>query len=580
MNDTAFHLQSLLQLTVGQSTSAGIKVINEDSIGIRIPAAGLMTTKGAVAIIADGVSAAEAGKEASETCIHNFLSDYYSTPESWSVKNSAQKVLSALNRWLYGQSQRFVNEHKGYLTTLSAVVFKSQCAHIFHVGDSRVYRLRDNILEQLSRDHALAISNKSSYLTRAMGLDVKLDVDYQKQPLDVGDIFILTTDGVHDFVNDKTIINIINANDSDFEKASQQLIETALQQGSDDNLSCQVIRVDHLPKQQVNDVVSKLTVLPFPPFLEPGMVLDNFEIIREIHASNRSQLYVVKDTETEALYCMKTPSVNFEDDPAYIERFVMESWIGSRINNVHVVKVVDLGRKKSCLYYLTEFVDGLTLAQWIKENPKPPVQEVVYLVDQIAKAIRALHRRETLHQDIKPDNIIIDRNGVAKLIDFGSCFIAGVAEIASPLEHDIALGTVNYSAPEYTVMKKPGYQADIFSLAVITYEMLTGELPFGGKLETCRTPQDFLNTRYTPSYHLNPLVPVWVDGALKKSLRYNPERRHQEVAELVYELQHPNEKYLEPSFRPLAERNPLLLWKLIAATLVVTQLLSLFFLFK
>jgi serine/threonine protein phosphatase PrpC/tRNA A-37 threonylcarbamoyl transferase component Bud32 len=571
-------LQSVLQLSVGQATSAGVKPINEDSIGIRIPDAALLTTKGAVAIIADGVSAAEAGREASETCVQNFLSDYFSTPESWVVKSAAQKVLTALNRWLYGQSQRFKHEHKGYLTTLSAIVFKSHNAHIFHVGDSRVYRLRGGTIEQLTRDHSLAISDSHAYLTRAMGLDINLDVDYQSKTLEIGDVFLLTTDGVHDFVSDKRMLAIIAEQAADYNRASQCLIDEALGNGSDDNLSCQILRVDFLPKQQVNDVVLRLTALPFPPFLQKGMVLDGYEVVREIYASNRSQLYVVKDTATGKQYCMKTPSINFDDDPAYIERFVMESWIGSRINSVHVVKVVDTGREKSCLYYLTEYIDGLTLSQWMKENPKPAVQEVVYLLDQMAKGIRAFHRRETLHQDIKPDNIIVDKHGVVKIIDFGSCYVAGIAEIASPIQQDVALGTLSYAAPEYMVKKKPGYQSDIFSLAVIGFEMLTGQLPFGGKLERCVTPKDFLSTHYTPSYDLNPLVPVWVDGALKKSLRYNPERRHQEVSELVYELQHPNEKYLQASFRPLMEQDPLLMWRLIAGGLFVSQVVTLFYL--
>ena len=580
MNEPSLHLESVLRLTIGQASSAGIKTENEDAIGIRIPDDAAMTTKGAVAMIADGVSAAEAGREASETCVHNFLSDYYSTPESWTVKNSAQKVLTSLNRWLYSQSQRFADERKGYLTTLSAVVFKSHSAHIFHVGDSRVYRLRGSELEQISRDHALAISDHQSYLTRAMGLDIKLDVDYHLIELEAEDIFILTTDGVHDFVSSKTIVETINRHSADFENASKQLINTALAQGSDDNLSCQIIRIDSLAAQQVNDVVSKLTALPFPPFLSKGMILDGYKILREIYASTRSQLYLVEDVESGAHYCMKTPSVNFEDDPAYIERFVMESWIGSRINNVHVVKVIEVAGKKTCLYYLTEYISGLTLTQWIKENPRPAVQEVVYLVEQVAKGLRAFHRRETLHQDIKPDNIIIDRNGIAKIIDFGSCFVAGIAEIGSPLEQDIPLGTACYSAPEHILKKRPGYQSDIFSLAVITYEMLTGKLPFNGKLEDCHSAKDFLSTQYTPSYQLNPLVPVWIDGALKKALRFSPERRHQEVAEFIYELQHPNEKYLAVGFKPLAERDPLLFWKITTGLLFVTQLLSGFFLLK
>src|SRR5690606_25041406 len=117
----------------------------------------------------------------------NFLTDYFSTPESWSVKHSAQQVLTALNRWLYSRGQGFHDNRRGYITTMSTVVFKSHTAHVFHVGDSRVYRLRDGVLEQLTQDHSTRVSDDHAYLVRAMGLDVRLDVDYQVFPLQTGD---------------------------------------------------------------------------------------------------------------------------------------------------------------------------------------------------------------------------------------------------------------------------------------------------------------------------------------------------------------------------------------------------------
>jgi len=112
------HLKSRFHVTVAQATNAGIKPRNEDCIGIQIPKEPALTIKGMVAVIADGVSSAEAGKEASESCVRNFISDYLSTPDSWSVKTSAQKVLTALNRWLYGQGQHFINAHKGYISSV------------------------------------------------------------------------------------------------------------------------------------------------------------------------------------------------------------------------------------------------------------------------------------------------------------------------------------------------------------------------------------------------------------------------------------------------------------------------------
>ena len=484
-------------------------------------------------------------------------------------------MLTALNRWLYSRGQGFADNSKGYITTMSTVVFKSHSAHIFHVGDSRIYRLRAGTLEQLTQDHSTPVSDDHAYLARAMGLDVRLDVDYQTIPVQTGDMFLQTTDGVHDVLGLAAIQHILEAPGNSLAQSCQQLVDSALQAGSKDNLSCQLLRVDELPEARIDEVIDQLTQLRFPPFLEPGMILDGYRILRELHASTRSQVYQVEDVASGAHYCMKTPSVNFDDDPAYIERFVMESWIGSRINSPYVVKVVAQQRAKSCLYYLTEYVKGMTLAQWMRENPKPAVEEAVFLIDQIAKGIRAMHRRETLHQDIKPDNILIDGNGQVKIVDFGACHVAGIAEISTPLQRDIALGTATYSAPEYTLRNTANYRADLFSLAVISYEMLTGELPFDGRLEHCKTQRDFLATTYTHSYKLNPLVPHWIDCALKKGLRLQEERRHGDVAEFVYELQHPNPAYLEYHQRPLMDRDPLKTWKIIAGVLALTQVATL-----
>ena len=224
----ASHLSDRLSFSVGQYSAAGRKAQNEDAIGIRIPDGNLLTTKGAVAVIADGVSAAEAGKEASHTCVSNFLSDYFSTPESWTVKHSAQQVLTALNRWLYSRGQGFPDSSKGFVSTLSIAVFKSRTLHVFHVGDSRVYRLRDGTLEQLTYDHCTPVSESHSYLARAMGLDVRLDVDYLTDDLEQGDTFLLTTDGIHDVLPAATLREMLErpAPPGDI---AQQLGELALE---------------------------------------------------------------------------------------------------------------------------------------------------------------------------------------------------------------------------------------------------------------------------------------------------------------------------------------------------------------
>ena len=572
-----WHLGSKLAFTLGQASTAGIKAQNEDAIGMRIPEGMLLDTKGAVAIIADGVSAAEAGKEASETCVRNFLADYFSTPDTWTVKKSTTQVLVALNRWLFSRGQHFRDAQKGFVSTLSCIIFKSHSAHIFHVGDSRIYRFRAGVLEQLTRDHRTVINAEQSYLVRAMGLDVSLDVDCKTIDLEEKDIFLLSTDGLHDFVSDEQLCHFLQVGGDDYELLSQQLLALAAANQSDDNISCQLLRIDSLPAQNINDACQKLGALPFPPHLTSGMEIDGYRVEKELHASSRSQVYLVRDLESNQLLCMKTPSINFCDDPAYIERFILEAWIGSRIHNAHVVKVIAPNKPKSCLYYLMEYIDGETLNHWIKKNPLPSVQTVIYMVEQICKGLRAFHRRETLHQDLRPANIMVDRHGEIKIIDFGSCLVKGIAEISSPIARENILGTAEYSAPETILAGKSDEKSDVFSLAVIVFEMLTGSAPFDGKLANCRTERAYLNTRYTSTYELNPLVPFWVDGAIRKGLRYDLERRHADVSEFLHELQHPNPKYKQHYRALLLEKNPLRFWQGLSAILFVALCVSFYF---
>ncbi|HBC57212.1 MAG TPA: serine/threonine protein kinase, partial [Gammaproteobacteria bacterium] len=482
------HLSTKLEVHVGQYSDRGQKALNEDCLGYVIPDEPLLTTKGIAVAIADGVSSAEEGKEASEISVRSFLSDYYSTPDSWTVKTSAHKILAALNRWLYSQGQHHIQEDKGYITTFSSLVLKSRTVHLFHVGDTRICRLRDGDWEQLTNDHVAKIGRSKAYLARAMGIGLMLDVDYRALDVRSGDIFFCSTDGVHDWLNAKQIQQIVSKEEGDLTTKCEQIVRQAYDQGSYDNLSCQIIKVTSLPVESADDVVKRLADLPFPPFLKTGLLLDGFRILQEIHASSRSQLYVVEDVATSDKYVMKTPSANYEDDLAYIERFVMEEWIGSRIQSDYVVKVVAPIRPRKFMYSLTELVEGQTLEQWMAtHNQTSNIQQIIHIVEQIAKGVRAFHRREVIHQDLKPGNIMINDHAQIKIIDFGSVHIAGIDEINTPIARDKILGTAEYSAPEVFLGAGATIESDFFSIGVIAFELLTGRKPYEGKLSQCHT---------------------------------------------------------------------------------------------
>src|SRR6266849_9258600 len=145
-----------LKISIGQHSDKGRKETNQDFHGALIPEQPALGLKGIAIALADGISSSNVSQIASESAIKGFLTDYYCTSESWSVKTSAQRVIAATNSWLHAQtrrSQHAYDKDKGYVCTLSAMVIKSTAAHIFHVGDSRIYRLAGNGLEQLTDDH-------------------------------------------------------------------------------------------------------------------------------------------------------------------------------------------------------------------------------------------------------------------------------------------------------------------------------------------------------------------------------------------------------------------------------------------
>jgi len=564
-------MSSKLQINSSHYSIAGVKQQNEDSCGIVVPDAPLLTTKGIAAVVADGMSASDDGKQASEGCVKSFLSDYFSTPETWSVKNSGQKILSALNRWLHGQGQRQYQSNKGMVTTLSALVFKSNTAYIFHVGDTRIYRLRGNDLEQLTNDHRFFVSKEKSYLSRALGIELRVDIDYKTLAIEVGDIFIQLTDGVYEFVTDSIIKQTILQN-KDINLSAQEIVTIAEKNKSDDNLTCQIIQITGLPTENETEFYEKLTELPFPPPLEPGLILDGYKVIRHLFSNKRTEVYLVQDIDSNKNIVMKAPSVNYQDDPEYINQFLHEEWAGKRINNPHVLKVLDIKRKRTALYYITEYIEGCSLRQWIDDNPRPSLNLVRSFSKQIERGLRAFHRLEMIHQDLKPENILIDKNETLKIIDFGSAKIAGVEEIYLPIEVNNILGTINYTAPEYHIGTPGSNRSDIFSLGVIIYEMLSGHLPYGKEMSV----KNIKRVKYISIKRYNPEIPVWVDKAIEKAVSINPENRFSILSEFTYALNKPDSSLINNDHVPLIKRDPLRTWQAISFILVFINVILIY----
>ncbi|MCJ2123962.1 bifunctional protein-serine/threonine kinase/phosphatase [Methylobacterium sp. J-077] len=562
-------------VTIGQASAAGRKEANQDFHGVLVPSQPALGLKGIAVALADGISSSAVGALASETAVKSFLSDYYATPDTWSVKSSAQRVIAATNSWLYALTRRGLDPHdadKGYVTTFDALVLKARTAHLFHVGDARIWRVAGRSLEQLTEDHRVVVSAAESYLGRALGAGGHVEIDYHAVTVEAGDLFVLTTDGVHEHVRPRDMVATIAGAGDDLESAARTIVETACEAGSPDNLTVQIVRIDSVPEGDAADLLGGVESLDPAPLLDPPAEFDGYRLLRTLHSGPRSRVYLAIDAQTGDQVALKVLSLDLRDDPAQRKRFALEEWIARRIDSPHVLKAQPQTRRRSHLYTVMRYVEGQTLTQWMRDHPTPELEAVRGLIEQLAKGVQAFHRREMVHQDLRPDNVLLDTAGTVQVIDFGATTVAGVVEGDPQIDAAEILGTVQYTAPECFLGEPSTAGSDIFAVGVIAYQMLTGRLPYGDGVPRALTRAAQRKLRYVSARTTRPLLPAWVDGALHNAVHPDPARRYRALSEFVHDLRHPNPAFTETRRAALLERDPLLFWRLLSLVLALIAL--------
>ena len=565
-----------LRVTLGQHSLAGRHAVNQDFHGAMLPAGSQRATKGIAVALADGIGSSRVSQVASAAAVRGFLDDYYATSDAWSVRRSAQRVLSATNAWLHAQTMRSdarFDKDSGYVCTFSALILKGRDVHLLHVGDARIYRVHAHALEQLTEDHRVHLSSVESYLGRALGAAPNVEIDYRHWEAEVGELYLLATDGAWSQLDAAAVRDAISRCGDDFDAAAQQLATAARARGSDDDATVQLLRIDALPARDASPLHPQREGLAMPPALSPRDRFEGFTVVREIHASARSHVHLAVDDATGQQVVLKLPSVDLRDDPDYLDGFVREEWVARRIDSAHVLKASPVDRLRSHLYVAMEYVKGQTLAQWIVDHPDPTLDSVRGIVEQLAKGLQAMHGREMLHQDLRPENVMIDRTGTVKIIDLASTHVAGLTDGTRERGAFAIAGTLQYTAPEYFTGHGGSARSDVFSLAVIAYQMLTRQLPYGLHAARVRSAADAHRLRYTPARHLRADLPAWVDAVLQKALHPNPAKRQQAASELAHDLKAPGPEFLRTRAPPLIERHPVRFWQcstaLLAAAVVV-----------
>lgn len=569
-----------LAISIGQCSIAGRKAENQDFHGALVPDGSLLASKGVVVALADGISSSALGAVAAETAVKSVLTDYFSTSDAWSVRSSAERVIAATNSWMHAQNLRGAGilsdeaRERAMVCTLSALVIRSRLAHIFHIGDCRIARLSGGMLEPLTEPHRVHLGGGESYLGRALGVNRHVEIDYMRIAVQPGDLFMLTTDGVHDHLSTAEMVAAI-AQAPDLDAAARGIVERALAAGSQDNCTVQIVRIDALPEGGIADLVGAEAALPPAPRLDPGKDFEGYAILRELHSGSRSHVYLGRDKADGVMVAIKVPATDHAENPAELQALLLEEWVARRVANTHVLKAAPQRGGRGHVYSVTEYVEGRTLDIWMQDQRGTDLAAIRSLIRQIASGLQALHRREMVHRDLRPRNVIVDGDGTARIIDFGSVQVAGLEELAPRGEDAAFAGTMQYGAPELYLGAAATRQSDIFSLGVIAYQMLTGQLPYGPRLATAGTRAAQRKLRYVPVVERNPDVPDWMDAAIARAVAIEPHRRYAELSEFVYDFIHPNPALVGPDSRPLLARKPERLWQAISLALLIALVTAL-----
>lgn len=522
------------------------------------------------------------------------------------------------------------------LSTLSGVLCICDRVYLFHTGDSRIYRLSVDRTTVLSEDHRIHHGQDKGALSAALGADTSVDLQQTVFTLHQNEYLALMTDGVYEHLNPVDMQFEFSAAATQLENTpnwnllkkwdlSEQFCRHAYQEGSNDNLTIIMlgmglsssIKLKNTRKDKgtpsLMNIDSSMSVdessqdssllsegnnnsnvpvqYKLPTGLQVNDSIDGFEVKAIIARTARSEVYLVEDSAGHE-YVLKSPSLRTVEDGEYLRSFLKERKIGlslsrhrragepaynqidptesmggSALGESGLLRYYPVPASSTYLYHLTEYIEGESLRAFMDRNGPCDVWQTHDLLTKIGMAVRVMHRNYLLHQDIKPENLLLTKSGAVKLIDFGSVASSILKDNTRP-----PVGDLHYAAPEYYTDAPKGVHSDLFSIAVIGFELLTGSRPFTSQM--LMSASDAL---VVPSRLLNQKqLPATSQQALLRALHRNTNVRHQAIGEFLQDF-NPDHSASLSDPEPLIKRNPLLVWHgicLVQSVIIVLLLIK------
>lgn len=558
-----------VKASIGFFSDAGPRPRNEDFAGAVFGAELSEPRRDVVAAIADGIGGAKGGRVAAEIAVRGFLDGFCDLPETVEVRRAAARIVDSLNGWLYSQAR-----HDPELTrmgcTFTALVLRGRVVHLLHVGDTRAYRLRGDRLVRLTADHVREdAGGKSHVITRALGVETEVRLDYASQPVALHDRFLLCSDGVHGSLADETIADTLRERSAPGDTA-RALVKTALDFGSTDNCTALVLDVVRLPTAESADIGASIMQLPLIAVPVSGETVDGFVLKILLSEGRYSRLFGAIDEIEGGEVALKFPKPQVAAVATYRAAFMREAWVGARVNSPWVGRVIELppGRQ-TCLYTVMPLYQGELLETRLARAPALGLEEGRSIAIKLAQAAAALHRAGIIHRDIKPDNVILEGDGGLKLIDLGVVRIPGMEDF--PPED--TPGTAAYMASEMFAGEPGNVATDVYALGVTLFRAFTGEFPYGNA-DAVSPPRRERPKELTA---LRPDLPAWLQAALGRAIGKDPAERFRDMSEFAGEMEAGPARVATAARRPqtLLERAPVRFWQGVAALLALALLASL-----
>jgi serine/threonine protein phosphatase PrpC len=569
-------------IDVGHASERGPRPINEDFAAVQGPS-GSDAPMGWIAALGDGVSGGGAGRMAAQTTVMGLVQDYFAAPATWDTTVVLDRLIRAQNTWLAAHNRRsaWARDAGTALTTLTALVLRGHSWTLAHVGDSRAWLLRAGECSQLTQDHVLAQQELASMITRAVGLDEHVQLDFLQGDLQAGDTLLLTSDGVHGRLPRRRISELMAqllSLGSDAQACAEQLVREALAAGSSDNTTALVLRVRGLDAGRYDDVLQMGRRLPVVSRLALGAQLDGLTITAVIADTAVHRLYQARAQRSGELVAIKTLHESRAGDEEERAMLSHEAWLGARLTQrlapgeaCGFVRVREVNNA-SAFYVVFDWHAGRTLAQRLTADQRGSIVEIVSAAISITQALGRLHRAGVVHRDIKPANLHLGDDGQWRILDLG----VAVSGREPKSQRTLHAGTPSYMNPEqWAHAEKKGAPADagsdLFALGVTLYQWLSGKLPYG-EIEPYQTGR-YRRDPLPPSRHA-PDVPIWLDHVVCKAVALDARQRFETAEELVLALQRGASRQLSaPLPTPLLARDPLTLWRVVGVLSLLMNLL-------